>query len=139
MFEFRSENIDPQNNKLLKKEHISLDKDLDCFILVGSNNTNFVDVILRTILDSIIDKVTPENAYKEFSIALENINSFIKTWSYEGATELNTDIIIGILHKDNFMFSSIGNASCYLIKTEKEVLELTSKEEDKKEFSFIST
>ena len=80
MFEIGSESIDTISTSLFKKEHISLDKNLDCFILIESNNANFVDVILSTILDSIIDKVTIEDTYKEFSIALENINAFIKTW-----------------------------------------------------------
>jgi hypothetical protein len=83
MFEIGSENISNTNTHLLKKEHLSLDKDLDCFILIETENANFIDLALSKILDSIIDKVTLENTYNEFSIALENINAFIKTWGAE--------------------------------------------------------
>jgi hypothetical protein len=34
---------------------------------------------MNNIIDSILDKISIENTYNDFSIALENINSFLKT------------------------------------------------------------
>jgi hypothetical protein len=57
MFEISSEKIDLQKENTIKRKDISLDKDLDCFILMSGNNTSFIEVALNNILDSIIDKV----------------------------------------------------------------------------------
>ena len=139
MFEINSEKIDLQKPNITKRKDISLDKDLDCFILISGNNENFIEVVEGNILDAIIDKVWASNTYKEFSIALENINSFIKTWKLDGNDEIDVDIMIGILTNNTFMFSNIWEASCCLLKNDNELIELTSKQEIKKEFSFISS
>ena len=107
MFEINSEKIDLQKPNITKRKDISLDKDLDCFILISGNNENFIEVVEGNILDAIIDKVWASNTYKEFSIAIENINSFIKTWKLDGNDEIDVDIMIGILTNNTFMFSNI--------------------------------
>ena len=139
MFEINSEKIDLQKSNTIKRKDISLDKDLDCFILMSGNNESFIEVALNNILDAIIDKVWISNTYKEFSIALENINSFIKTWQLDGNDEIEVDIIIGILANNTFMFSNVWEASCCLLKNDDELIELTTKQENKKDFSFISS
>ena len=57
MFEINSEKIDLQKSNTIKRKDISLDKDLDCFILMSGNNESFIEVALNNILDAIIDKV----------------------------------------------------------------------------------
>lgn len=141
MFDISSKNIDLWKHNFYKWKHILLEKDLDCFILISSNDWNFLDLLFNNILDFIIDKITINNPYQEFSIALENINWFINTWRRDLKKWFKLDIFIWILHKNNFLFSNLWEASCYLIKNDKEILELTSKidpKEDKKEFTYIS-
>jgi len=64
-------------------------------------------LILNNILDFIIDKVSKKNTYNDFSIALENINSFINKWSIDSEEKVNSDIIISILNNNTFLFSNI--------------------------------
>ena len=138
MFEISSKKITTWNLNSSKEKHISLDKNLDCFILISWNNDNFLDLAIKNILDFVIDKITLDNTYTEFSIALENINSFIKTWKLDGNNNINIDIFIWILHENNFLFSNIWDSSCYLLKNDNELLELTNKSDNKQDFSFIS-
>lgn len=138
MFEINSKKTDLWKQNICKTKNISLNKNLDCFIVINSNDEKFIDLTIRNILDYIIDKISIENTYKEFSIALENINSFIKTWRLDSKNDIKIDIFIWILNKDNFMFSNMWECSCYLIKEDNEVIELINKKDNKKEFSFIS-
>lgn len=139
MFEISSKKVDFGKENLLIKKDINLDVNLDCFILISTNNANFWDLIINNILDFIIDKISKENAYNDFSVALENINSFIKTWKVDSEEETKIDIIIWILNNNNYIFSNIWKSSCYLINANNEVIELTNKEENKKEFNFVSS
>lgn len=138
MFEISSKKIDLWKQNICKKKNISLNKDLDCFIVINSNNEKFIDLTIRNILDFIIDKIWLQNTYRDFSIALEEINSFIKTWKYDNREKTKIDIFIWILNKNNFMFSNLWECSCFLIKEENEIIELISKKDIKDEFSFIS-
>lgn len=138
MFEISTKKVDTWKQNSCKEKHISLEKNLDCFIIISWNNSDFLDLAIKNILDFIIDKITLENTYTEFSIALENINSFIKTWKLDGDKNLKLDVFIGVLHENNFLFSNIWDSSCYLLKNDNELLELTSKADKKQEFSFIS-
>lgn len=141
MFDISSKNIDLWKQNSYKWKHIILEKDLDCFILISCTDLSFLDLLFNNILDFIIDKITINNPYQEFSIALENINWFINTWNRNVKKTIKLDIFIWILHNDNFLFSNIWNSSCYLVKPDNEIIELTGKsdiKEEKKEFSFIS-
>lgn len=139
MFEISSKRVDFEKDNLLIKRNINLDVDLDCFILISTDNANFWDLILNNILDYIIDKIGKENTYNDFSIALESINSFIKTRKIDSENEVKLDIIIWILNDNNYIFSNIWKSSCYLINNENEVIELTNKKDNKREFNFISS
>lgn len=139
MFEISSKKVDFDKDNLLIKRNINLDINLDCFILISTNNANFGDLIFNNILDYIIDKISKENAYNDFSVALESINSLIKTRKTDSEDEVKIDIIIWILNDNNYIFSNIWKASCYLINTKNEVIELTNKKENKKEFNFVSS
>jgi hypothetical protein len=63
--------------------------------------------LLNNILDYIIDKISKKNAYNDFSIALESINSFMKKWEAEPEKVIHSDIIISILNDNNYIFSNI--------------------------------
>ena len=139
MFEISSKKVDFEKENTLIKRNINLDENLDCFILINTDNANFWDLILNNILDFLIDKISKENAYTDFSLALENINSFIKTWEIDSDKKLQLDIIIWVLNNNNYIFSNIWKSSCYLINNNNEVIELTNKEENKKEFNFVSS
>ncbi len=139
MFEINSQKIDFEKENLLVKRNINLDVNLDCFILVSTDDKNFWDLIINNILDYIIDKISKKNTYNDFSTALENINSFIKTWKQDSKKEIKIDIIIWILNNNNYIFSNIWKASCYLINKNSEVIELTNKWENRKEFNFVSS
>jgi hypothetical protein len=139
MFEISSKKVDFNKENLLIKRNINLNTNLDCFILISTNNANFWDLILNNILDFLIDKISKTNAYNDFSVALENINSFIKNWKVDSDQKLELDIIIWILNDNNYIFSNIWKSSCYLINKNNEVIELTNKEENKKEFNYVSS
>ena len=139
MFETSSKIIDAWKKNIVIKKHINLDKDLDCFVLISSNDLNFSEIILNKIFDSTIDKISHSNTYDDFTYALENINSITKTWEKDNDKKIKVDIIVSILKKNNFMFSTIWKPSCYLIKANKEIVEITEKNENKKEFNFISS
>jgi len=139
MFEISSKKVDSGKENILIKRNINLDKNLDCFILISSNDANLWELVLNNILDSIIDKISKTNTYDDFWVALENLNAFLKTWRKDSKDKVKLDIIIWILNENNYIFSNIWKASCYLINNNKEVIELTNKEENKKEFNYVSS
>lgn len=138
MFEISSKKVDFEKENKLIKRNINLDKNLDCFILISSNDSNFWELILNNILEYTIDKISKNNAYNDFWVSLENINSFIKTWNKDNEIKPKLDIIIGILNENDYIFSNIWKSSCYLVNKKNEVIELTNKEDNKKDFNFIS-
>ena len=139
MFEISTKKVDFWKENTIIKRNINLDKKLDCFILISSKDSKLWELILNNILDFIIDKISKKNTYNDFSIALESINAFIKSWKKDSDDKLKLDIIIWILNRNEYIFSNIWKASCYLINTKNEVIELTNKEENKKEFNYVSS
>jgi len=146
MFEISSKKVDFWKKNLLIKRNINLDENLDCFILISTNDANFWDLIINNILEYIIDKISKKNTYNDFSLSLENINSFIKTWKTDSeldedspSKKLKLDIIIWILNENNYVFSNIWKSSCYLLNNNNEVVELTNKDDNKKEFNYVSS
>jgi len=127
-----------KNNKTVEKK-INLDKNLDCFILISSNDENLIELSLNKILDSIINKIWIQNTYTDFSNSLEIINSFLKTWMKNNEKMYNLDIIIWVLNKNNFIFSNIWSSSCYLVKNNNDIIEITEKHDNKKFFDFVSS
>lgn len=140
MFEISAKKVDLSKKNTIIKRNVNLDKNLDCFILVSSNNWKLAENILNNTLEYILDKISKKNAYKDFSIALESINSYIKTWQKDEEEWKNEiDMIISILNENNYIFSNIWESSAYLINKNSEVVELTEKNENKKLFSYISS
>lgn len=138
MIEVSSKKLDlkKKNDVILKT--IELDTSLTCFILVDTDEKKFSEIILGRLIDNIIWKISKESAYKDLSIALENTNTIIKSWRQEWWIDWELNIIIAILNEKDIIFSTIWTPSCYLVKKDKEVLEITDKDENKKEFLYIS-
>ncbi|MDR1944847.1 MAG: hypothetical protein LBQ59_01855 [Candidatus Peribacteria bacterium] len=83
MFEINVKNLNVQKQNEVLKKNINLDVNLDAFILISSSNSGFAENVLNYTLEHLIDRVGKEDTYQDFSTALENINSFIKTWRLE--------------------------------------------------------
>ncbi len=139
MFEISSKKVDFKKWNLLIKKSINLDSNLDCFVLISTDDANFWNLVLNNLLDFIINKISKDNAYNDFSVALENLNALIKTWKLDSDKKIKADIIIWILNENSYIFSNIWKSSCYLINKKNEVIELTNNEENKKEFSYVSS
>ena len=139
MFETDIRKIDFWGNNILKAHHVNLDIDLDCVILLSSKDSKLSDLLYNKIIDSVIDRVHPKNVYKDFSNALENINSFLATWRHEDEKIKGLHGIIGIYSKKTFLFSSIGSASAYLYNTHSDIIEVSEKDDTPNEFNFISS
>ena len=123
-------------NSIIGKS-INLDKNLDLFILASLEKKDLLEIIIQKIIDFAIDNINFESAYKDFALLLENINSIIKTLR-EDKDLSDLSIIIWVLKKNDLFFSNIWKVSAYLVKNTNEVIEITDKEENKKEFLFIS-
>jgi hypothetical protein len=97
------------SNKIIIK-NLSLDFKLDFFMVIDSNDKDYANIIENKILDFIIDKISLENTYKDFSIALEKINSVLKEYNKD-KNEKNEkkylNVLLSVLNKDEFIFSNI--------------------------------
>jgi hypothetical protein len=108
MFEINVKSLDVGKSNEILKKNINLDVNLDVFILISSSNSGFAENVLNYTLEHLIDRISKEDTYHDFSLSLENINSFIKTWRLELENRDDTlDMIIGILNEDTYTFSNI--------------------------------
>lgn len=138
MFDLSSKIINKDKQNHIIKKNISLDTNLDCFIHIDSHSKNFAEAFLNKVVDHIIDKISIKNTYWDFSIALENINAFIKAWNTDNTEKQSANVIIWILHNNNFIFSNIGNSAAYLVNKNEELVNLTDHKNLKDSFSYIS-
>lgn len=138
MFEISVKKIDFEKQNTIIKRNINLDNNLDCFILISSSNEKLAENLINNTLEFLIDKISKNDAYNDFMIALENLNSYLKTWQLDEEKKDSLDMIIGILNDNNYIFSNIWKSSACLINRNSEVIELTEKWENKEEFSYIS-
>ena len=138
MIDYNISKLEKNNKNTIIIKNINLDSNLDFFMLIDTNDKDYASIIENNILDFIIDKISIENSYKDFSIALEKINNILREYNKNKEKDTYLNIILAILNKNDFIFSEIGKPSLYLIKETLEVIEVTDKKENKKEFSFIS-
>lgn len=138
MFELNSHNIDKNKTNTVIKKSISLDENLHCFLYIDSSSINYSQALENNILDCIIDKISLNNTYWDFSVSLENINAFIKTWNQDKNEKQTANVFIGILENNNFIFSNIWKSSAYLVNKKDDLVTLTDPEENKDEFGYIS-
>lgn len=138
MLEIGVKKMDFDGKNTIFSRIVNLDTNLDLIILISTKDKSFGELFQSKVLDSMIDKISPKDTYKDFSSALENINSFLSAWKDENSELRAVHAIVGILDKNNFLFSTIGSPSCYLINSHNDVIEVTEKEESRKDFDFIS-
>lgn len=138
MFELNSHTIDKNKTNIVVKKSISLDENLHCFLYIDAPGESYSQALENTILDCIIDKISISNTYWDFSVSLENINSFINTWNQDKTEKQTANVFIGILENNNFIFSNIWKSSAFLVNKKDELVSLTDPEENKDEFSYIS-
>jgi len=138
MIEISSKKIELKKKNEILLKTIELDTDLSCFILIDSEDKKFSEIILNKIIDNVLWKISRQSTYKDFSLALENTNVVLKSWKQEEWLIWKLSIIVAVLNDKNLIFSTIWTPSWYLIKRDKEIIEITEKDDNKKEFSFIS-
>jgi hypothetical protein len=126
-----------ENEVLLK--NISLDNDLDCYILINAKDKKSSTFTLNTLLDAIIGNISPKETYKDFSRALETVNHVFKMWEKDWEKMHTMSVFVAIRSKESLVFSTIWTPSGYLIKRDGDVIEITDKNDTKREFSFISS
>lgn len=139
MFEVSVKKVDFEKNNFLIKRNINLAKELDCFLLISSKDSNFTENLLNNSLEYLIDKISENNTYNDFSIALEWINSFIKAWKKDNEKKLGLKMTIWLLHNKTYYFSNIWKSSLCMINKNSEVISLTSKKDKNKEFNYVSS
>ena len=139
MLDFDIKHLDSNGKNGVISKLINLDERFDLIVLISSKDKWLWELILNKILDTIIDNIDQKNLYKDFSHALENINGFLDTWrtGWDKIKWLN--MVVGILSRNNLIFSTVGSPSCYFINSDREVVEITEREETRKEFGFISS
>ena len=139
MLDFDIKHLDSNGKNGVISKLINLDEKLDLIVLISSKDKWLWELILNKILDTIIDNVDRKNIYKDFSHALENINAFLDTWRTWWDKIKGLNMVVGILSQNNLIFSTVGSPSCYFINSDREVVEITEREETRKEFGFISS
>ncbi|MDF1682867.1 MAG: hypothetical protein P1U46_04065 [Patescibacteria group bacterium] len=82
-----------KKNKILKR-NINLNENLDCFILISSDDHRLTENLLDISIEHLVDKISKEDTYNDFSIALEHINSYLKTWKKDQKESYQVDMII---------------------------------------------
>lgn len=138
MFEISVKKVDFEKQNTIIKRNINLDNHLDCFILISSSSQKLAENLLNNTLEYLIDKISKTDTYNDFMIALEHLNSYLKTWKQDQEKKDDLDMIIWILNENTYTFSNVWNSSACLINKNSEVIELTEKWENKEEFSYIS-
>lgn len=138
MFEISVKKVDFEKQNTIIKRNINLDNNLECFILISSSSQKLAENLLNNTLEYLIDKISKTDTYNDFMIALEHINSYLKTWKQDQEEKDELDMIIWILNENTYTFSNVWKSSACLINKNSEVIELTEKWENKEEFSYIS-
>lgn len=126
-----------------QEKTITIDKDITAFILVDAAEKRIWDIVTNKIVDYIIDNVSPDskNIYDSFSVVLDFLNWFFKSFALKGETLGLLNISIWILEDNKFHFSKIWNSSIYLLQ-DWDLTEITQNnawEKRNNEFSYISS
>lgn len=139
MFKTDVRKIDFGWKNTLKTYSVNLDDNLDCIIILSAKDIKLWELLYHKVIDSLIDRIHPKNVYKDFSNSLENINSFLSSWQIWGDKIKWLHGIIAVYHKKTFLFSTIWTSSCYLFNSRNDLVEITDKNEENSDFSFISS
>lgn len=129
----------PSSNNYCISKTISLQEDITAHLLIESADHKLGDFLYNSIIDVMVDKISVQKTYHDFSIALEWVNSLLKTWQLDKEKIQDLDVIISICQNQNIMFSQIGRASCILVQANQNVSTLTGDgAKTPHEFDFIS-
>ena len=118
---------------------IQIDENLNCFIIIDSNNSKIVTPLLNKIVDYILDNIDLKDTYNKFSVTLESINFFIKSLKAKENDINELNIVIWILERNNFHFAKIWKACCFLVNYKNEVLEISDRNTTIQTFDYISS
>jgi hypothetical protein len=77
LFSTKEMEMDSSKNAILSKK-IEIDENLNCFIVISSNNRKILAPLLNKIVDYVLDNITIKDTYNRFSVTLESVNFFIK-------------------------------------------------------------
>jgi len=94
MFDISVKKIDFEKQNTIIKKNINLDNNLDCFILISSSNESLAENLINNTLEYLIDKISKNETYNDFMIALEHLNSYLKTWRLDQEEKDELDMII---------------------------------------------
>lgn len=136
-FDTKEIEMDSSLNWVMVKK-IEIDANLICMIIISSQNKKILTPILNKIVDYVIDNIDYKDTYNKFSVTLESINFFIKNIRKKEENIDDLSIVIWILEKNNFHFSKVWEASCYMIDKSGRFLEISSSKVVD-EFDFILT
>ena len=122
---------------------MEIDSHLNVYIIGECSEQKLADFLLNTTIDTFLDVLSPDDVYKNFALCLENINGNIHTWQQDNDHPSEIHMMVIVVHKNEVFFSHIGEASCYLIRNNGEILEVSEKAENKEAlnnttFGFIS-
>jgi len=137
MIEIEKNSILKSENSFQKVHTIEIDKNLDCIILINTSDSRLGELLFTKILDSIIDSIHPKTVYKDFQNALESVNNFMSSWSGNNELMWDLHVCIGIQEMNTLYFSTIWKSSCYLINNEIDIVEITDRTDNPKNFHHI--
>lgn len=130
--------IEWKHQKNVKAQKISLDFGGELIYFYTCADEAFSDLFQNKILESLLDKIHWKNAYKDFSRWLEAINAFLESWGTE-SKNLELTALIGLYDGRAFHFSSVWNTSVLLWNLRGNIIEVSDKDDNPKNFHFISS
>lgn len=126
-----------------QEKTITIDKDITAFVLVDAVEKRICDIITNKTVDYILDNISSDskNIYDSFSVVLDFLNWFFKSFKLKWEEIWNLNICIWILEENKLHFSKIWNSSIYLLQDDEltEVTQSNSPEKHINEFSYISS
>jgi len=139
MFHFEIKNYhSPLGENASVAKHIHIGNDLQCFVCCTSGEEKLATPVVNKIIDSLLDTIHEANVYDSLSVALEQINFFLKTF-LDDSQEPDLDVIIGVVDGKTLHFSKIGYATCTMINRKKEYINISDSEEVTWLFETISS
>lgn len=140
MFTFETKDLEtPLAGNYTIHKKVEIDTDLDCFIIIDSNNQKILTPVINKIVDLILDNVSHKDTYAKFSITLESINFFIKNLKNKEDNIEKLNILIGVLEYGNFHFAKIGHMHSYLLNNNNECIEISDPKAYNLVFDYISS
>gem|GEM_PF-851154 len=139
MFQFELKNYSsPLGENAALGKHVQIETDVNCFVCCASSQEKIVTPVVNKIIDSLLDTLPGTNVYDSLSVALEQINFFLKTF-LDDSEAIDLDVIIGVVEGKTLHFSKIGNATCTMINRKKEYISISESETEEEPSWYFST